>query len=271
MRYFIFILAILLISSSTFAIKIENINDSVHLECHYKYIMFRDTLTTDNIYRDSMILRIGKKYTSFFSYYRLQEDSIEASPDCKELRLKLFHTRIHNLDSIRKAGIATTYEYLYKDLNMDSCYIYGKIGAPGMKKNVVVIEKIPQIKWTISDSLKTICGYDCIKATTTFRGRIYVAWFTKDLPWKEGPWKLCGLPGLILKAYDSKKHYYFMAERIILSPKSQIKEYNWDDKEPQLIDRLLYLRNLYEDESRFPIVYQGTEHGFDLLETDYKN
>ena len=46
-------------------------------------------------------------------------------------------------------------------------------------------------------------------ARCTFKGRTWTAWFTADIPLDNGPWKLCGLPGLILRAYDSKQQYIF--------------------------------------------------------------
>ncbi|MGP1553989.1 MAG: GLPGLI family protein, partial [Prevotella intermedia] len=67
-----------------------------------------------------------------------------------------------------------------------------------------------QPKWDIiADSTKQILNYDCQMARCKFKGRIWTAWFAADIPLDNGPWKLCGLPGLILRAYDSKQQYIF--------------------------------------------------------------
>lgn len=72
-----------------------------------------------------------------------------------------------------------------------------------------VKEPIPKINWKISSESKKIGDFVCTKATAHFRGRDYTAWFTTVIPLPFGPWKLQGLPGLILEAYDTNKEVYF--------------------------------------------------------------
>lgn len=72
-----------------------------------------------------------------------------------------------------------------------------------------VKEPTPVIDWKISGETKKIGDFHVQKATTEFRGRNYTAWFTVDIPLPYGPWKLQGLPGLILEAYDTNKEIYW--------------------------------------------------------------
>lgn len=80
--------------------------------------------------------------------------------------------------------------------------------------NYYIYKDTPNIKWQLFDEFKEISGYKCQKATTTFRGRNYEAWFTSEVPLSFGPWKFNGLPGLILEVYDQTGEVYFSAEHI---------------------------------------------------------
>jgi GLPGLI family protein len=64
----------------------------------------------------------------------------------------------------------------------------------------LVEESIPKLSWELKDGIRIISKFKCQKAVTTFRGRNYEVWFSPEIPSQDGPWKLCGLPGLILEA-----------------------------------------------------------------------
>jgi len=73
----------------------------------------------------------------------------------------------------------------------------------GYKENT----EIPE--WKIAADTVTILNQICQKATATYKGRNWEAWFAVNIPISKGPWLLIGLPGLILKANDDKKQFVF--------------------------------------------------------------
>ena len=71
-------------------------------------------------------------------------------------------------------------------------------------------DKIDRLfEWKLLEGDSVVCEYPCHKAVTTFRGRTWTVWYTLDLPYSDGPWKFCGLPGLVLHAYDSEGCFRF--------------------------------------------------------------
>ena len=74
-------------------------------------------------------------------------------------------------------------------------------------------EKRKPISWTLSDDTVTIGGYLCKTATCQFHGRLWMVRYAEDIPTSAGPWKLCGLPGLILEAEtDGGIHRFTIAD-----------------------------------------------------------
>ncbi len=76
----------------------------------------------------------------------------------------------------------------------------------------IIKEKMDNITWEVQDSQKNIKNFLCILATTEYEGRKYSAWFTPDIPVPFGPYRLRGLPGLILeaKSEDGKINWQFV-------------------------------------------------------------
>ncbi len=70
-------------------------------------------------------------------------------------------------------------------------------------------ERMDDIGWTLQAEHDTICGHSCRKATGMYGGRTWIAWFAEDLPTRFGPWRLSGLPGLILRAVSEDGIHQF--------------------------------------------------------------
>ncbi len=100
--------------------------------------------------------------------------------------------------------------YLKIDRNKKEILFFSKIAA----NNFLVKDNYINLIWEITSETKSIVGYNCVKATTRFRGREWVAWFTPDIPLSFGPWKLHGLPGLIVEAHDTTNKYSIKAVKI---------------------------------------------------------
>ena len=72
-------------------------------------------------------------------------------------------------------------------------------------------EPTPDITWTLTDDTLTVSGYLCQRATATFRGVEWHVWYTEEIPSSAGPWRLRGLPGMIVEA-KSEAHTFCLAE-----------------------------------------------------------
>lgn len=85
----------------------------------------------------------------------------------------------------------------------------------------IVQEKVPfSERYQYADDIKDLVWYmvagdsivaeqKCKKTVTTFRGRDYIAWYAPEITLPYGPYKFCGLPGLILCIYDTDGDYIF--------------------------------------------------------------
>ncbi|MBQ9288312.1 MAG: GLPGLI family protein [Bacteroidaceae bacterium] len=76
----------------------------------------------------------------------------------------------------------------------------------------VYTQDFPDFQWEIlPDSTQTILEHPCMMAVGNYAGRTWKVWFTVEIPVSDGPWKLCGLPGLILKAEDKRGEFFYTA------------------------------------------------------------
>lgn len=106
---------------------------------------------------------------------------------------------------------------------LDSPYLYFVSQSKKFEKIIVAVDSLPKLQWELSpNKTKEINTFTCFEATTTFRGSKIVAYYAPGIPAGFGPFKLKGLPGLILEAYNEGRglKYHWKAIKII-SPFNQ--------------------------------------------------
>lgn len=88
------------------------------------------------------------------------------------------------------------------------------IFSEGKYEEYCVRENSNGISWKILDEFQVIGEYECQKAKTFYKGRHYEVWFTKQVPLIFGPWKLHGLPGVVVQVEDSENYINIQLEKI---------------------------------------------------------
>ena len=178
--------------------------DSLVFTVQYDVSILENAEQPDNITHETMMLRVGKDVSEYYSYTSFMADSVLRA----DIQSGASQQTIN--EHLQQYGFGVISHRIYKHYPKGQLTLFDRIAMD----NFVVEEPMPKIDWTIHADTATICGYSCQKATTHLYGRDYEAWFTPEIPRSDGPWKLHGLPGLILKAEDSQKHYCFIASGI---------------------------------------------------------
>ena len=178
---------------------IEEIIEPALIEVVYERRQVLDTLDCDNDFKkDLLTLKVGKSVSAFYSAARKTNDSLE------ERHFDLVMENLRNKE-LSSSLARLPKEKVFKNYPENKIRVHDRFDIC----NWIIDEDWEKPEWTISDSTSNILGYECILASAIYRGRIWEAWFTPEIPISDGPWKLCGLPGLILKAQDSKGHYIY--------------------------------------------------------------
>ena len=153
-------------------------------------------------------LLADKGLTLYTSYFVAQNDSalrawLKANPN------KSYYPNGLCLHG-RESASWTEYQYGYFYVRDNALTEWAIMPSPETA-HYRYTEPWPSMHWTLGSEKQTVCGYQCQRATCHWRGRDFVAWFTPQIPLKSGPWKFGGLPGLIMKVYDTRHVYTWEA------------------------------------------------------------
>ncbi|WP_326983619.1 GLPGLI family protein [Chryseobacterium sp. MYb264] len=158
----------------------------------YEYKMKPDISKNDSLITDFMNLDSDGKQSFFYNAVKYERDSTyRADQNYGQLLTSKKYDR--NL------GYIIEKDYAKKRMNFYDKY-----------KNVQLMIPDSDIpKWEIKKEFSTINTLNCQKATTFYKGRNWEAWFSKDYPISDGPYKFTGLPGLIVKMKDTNSDHEF--------------------------------------------------------------
>ena len=180
--------------------------DEGKFRCVYKFTQQIKESKTGNILfqTDTITLDFGRQFSVYYDWNKDRRDSLNRAKT-KDLNITAIHHKtsadfdmVQYQDEIGSYFVNTNKgedAELFKNRLKNEIITVEVAGLDSYK----CIEQLDPQDWQFTTDTLTVLGYLCQKATTTFRGRIYEAWFTPEIPISEGPWKLYGLPGLILK------------------------------------------------------------------------
>ncbi|MDR1544488.1 MAG: GLPGLI family protein [Prevotellaceae bacterium] len=107
----------------------------------------------------------------------------------------LSEAEINELTAEIKSNKEKIEDFKYTSLS-DYCVFESPMIIDGVIKSDLI-----KPEWNVvADSAKAVGNYQCIMATINLCGYEITAWFAPEIPTISGPWRLWGLPGLIVEA-----------------------------------------------------------------------
>lgn len=186
--------------------------EPVTLNVTYEFVYVRDLERKNTPYTSNMILSLGRQ-TSRYCSEKLFRENDKAAQGQKKRQQEVQNMPSGSLVTVSGGPLlivnrhgAIINEEIVKNVPAQKMTMNAVLGT----KSYEIETALPKIDWAIQADKKTIGNYACQKAAGTYAGRTYEVWFAPDLPFQDGPWKLSGLPGLILEARDTKNEVAFV-------------------------------------------------------------
>lgn len=203
--------------------------DNSKLTVSYDYTFCVEADNSGKKLRDSYLLQIGDSVNRYFSEYSQCVDSIafnylmslnqkyidQLTPDWTPSRLR------RTLYSWIPEDVCP----LYYDVYTFNATAERKVSSRFQYVEYQYTESLDVLDWEMIPGSEIILGFECNRAKASYRGRTWIVCFTFDIPYSAGPWKLGGLPGLILKAEDTQGLFKWEASGITQDENDPIFEF----------------------------------------------
>ena len=176
-----------------------------------KYILYclllKFTVVSAQEHEENLLIRYNVQYNHLF----------DRGSDIKTYDAKLYVQGDRSLFTMKRNKKNESLDIdNYYDASPDSLFtVYKDVESNSLLFDFYALDQqthfyadtLHPMEWKLTSEEKIVEGISCKKAVTRFKGRDYVAWYAPSIPISNGPWKLGGLPGLILEAYDDHREW----------------------------------------------------------------
>ncbi|MEZ3550954.1 MAG: GLPGLI family protein [Muribaculaceae bacterium] len=179
-----------------------------------------DTITNNK----NFVLRIAHGKSFYFDPQTNRIDSLENDPQGKIMLQQADDAAMEKAIADMNAGLGGTwFKHSEKmGINRGSRYKNMKdfdtrtitVWDSQMGDRYRYPVEMDDLQWELQDSTKMVLDYECQFAVADYHGRKWYAWFAPEIPVQDGPWQLCGLPGLIMEAITADGEYGFTIKGI---------------------------------------------------------
>lgn len=252
----------------------------VSYDYHNKFLRGNDGVVEKNT---AFLLLANGNQSKFYCPSTEFRDSLLSTPSGRAKERQMFDAAaaayVQNRDRSAMDGVVYHSRlYVTKDFvkTVSTTYDEAGLGECGYYE-----EPFSEIDWVIDeDSTKTVLDYQCIMATTDYHGRNWTVWFTPEIPLQDGPWKFCGLPGLVMEASEPSGQHSFTANGIETSSQPIYPLFCTEYEKMNRLDMLRSLRNYRDNSNSMAKAATGgrldlgpdapPQTEYDFLETDYR-
>lgn len=158
----------------------------------YEYKFIPDSNNKEDVKKEMMLLDIDKNGSNYYSHDKFVSDSISRAELENQIKAGGGNISVNRRE--KPGQVAYKVIKQYPDFKT---YLFRSIS---MDKYKIKEDKKPE--WKIQPEKQKIGEYNTQKAITTLGGRDWIAWFSTEIPFQDGPYIFYGLPGLIVKLED---------------------------------------------------------------------
>lgn len=233
----VFILPVFLLV--TLCVSTAQVRENLNFDYQVVYRLVYQTDSNDLFSRDeiSLELLVGQEVSLFHSINKSKRDSMyKAEMRVPTAAITVRPVNKFNYQILKRDGYIHTFDSAF-GMNLqgvDQIYYYQ--------------EPMDVMAWEMKADTQTIAGMACQRADIRFGGRDWVAWFTTEIPIPDGPYKFCGLPGLIVSIADTQQHWQFDLIHILNVKKTVPLNYqSWYEFIPATKEQLYRERRAFQN------------------------